>query len=139
VNCTGTQGISELEFFSLLKDRESAESCCGPIVYMRIAEPAARVMLTAADAMNMQSAVESAYIARISPNVAMFGSCMAHWIDISMISNELGRQLHRHDYLMVAQQLYESACRAAGWDWKELDNFLQNLGSGEEEEELWQE
>jgi hypothetical protein len=85
-------------------------------------------MMSALAQLEQEACLEEAYISRVSDETALFGSCVAHWLDITALVGELGHQLQRNDFMLVSQKIYQKVCKVAGWDWRELDNYLESMG-----------
>ena len=132
--CTGTEGLTALDFYLSLSGRVDHTICHGPIVYLELNERVADILLRNLSSMGLSEKIENAYISRKSQEVGVFGSCMGHWIDIVAISVETGRQNHDHTLQYVGDSIYKAVCAQAKWDHKELDNYLQSYGGVEEQE-----
>lgn len=125
--------MTALDFYLTLKDREELDECRGPIVYLKLNSAAANRLYTAAAEIEVEPLVRRAFITLVSEDVALFGSCMAHWTDLSSIAYAVGGQMGRPDIKLVGEIIFRKVCNILGWDHRELDNYLVSLSSGGED------
>ena len=132
--CTGHQGITALDFYLSLTDRECQHACRGPLVYLRLNTVTAEKMLEGSAAVGMADEFSNTFISETRDGSGAFGACMAHWVDLSTSIAAVGDGMGRKDLSYVGEELFKTACRIAGWDFKEVYNYLQSYGTGVEEE-----
>jgi hypothetical protein len=132
VNCTGTQGQQAYDFYVELKNKELSDDCCGPLVYLQLNTSAVERVFTALRAADMEDKLADAFICKAGEDTGRFGACIHHWFVIAALTMEIGSNNHRHDIEEVGKTIFRTACKMAGWDYKEVDNFLQNLVPEEE-------
>jgi hypothetical protein len=126
--CTGTQGQTALDFYLSLMSRTGIEDCRGPIVYLQLAKPVVVRITAAMEAVGKEQVVNNAFITRMAndPEMALFGSCAGHWLDISAVTSVVGSSLHRSDLISIGRSLALQLCAQAGWDHRELDNYMKS-------------
>lgn len=126
--CTGIQGQTALDFYLTLVTRTSTDQCMGPIAYLELARSVAERLMSAMEAVGKEDIIGNAYITRMvnSSNRALFGSCAAHWLDISSITSVIGAAAHRSDLVSIGRSLSLHVCEQLGWDYRELDNYMRS-------------
>jgi len=126
--CTGIQGQTALDFYLTLMSRNKIDDCRGPIVYLELAKPVVERIVAALSALDQERIVNNAYITRMvsNPDMALFGSCAAHWLDISSLTSIVGAKIHRSDLITIGRSLSLHLCEQAGWDHRELDNYMKS-------------
>jgi hypothetical protein len=126
MHCTGIQGQTVLDFYLSLSTRQVPTDCRGPLIYMDMSETATRKVAQVLTMVNQKSLISNAYIATITNTLAKFGACAAHWLDMSAITTIIGSRMHREDYAVIGHVLAVELCDQAGWDYRELDNYLRS-------------
>lgn len=129
--CIGTQGQSVLDFHFTLSSRNSTLTCRGPIVYLEMNEPTARRIFDAVSSVGIEGSFASTFIATSVEDKALFGSCVAHWLDIAYTLEMLAHRQQRQDLVQVSFVMITNICDTLGWDYKELSNYLQNYSFGQ--------
>lgn len=126
--CTGIQGQTALDFYLTLMSRNKLEDCRGPIVYLELAKTVVERIVAALSALEQERVINNAYITRMvsNPEMALFGSCAAHWLDISSLTSIVGAQIKRNDLVSIGRSLSLHLCEQAGWDHRELDNYMRS-------------
>jgi len=126
--CTGVQGQTALDFYLTLSSREKMEDCRGPIVYLELAKPIVETVVAAMSAIGAEKIINNAYITRMvsNPQMALFGSCAAHWMDISSTMSVVGSHLRRSDLISIGRSLFLHMCEQVDWDSRELDNYMRS-------------
>lgn len=134
MNCTGTQGQACYDFYLELLKRGKQNYCCGPLAYLELNTEVVERLMYALTLVDMQAKLADAYIGMSGQDSGRFGACMGHWLDISALTSEVGTQAHRHDLEFIGEKIFRELCRTIGWDYKELDNFLQNFSIRDKED-----
>lgn len=125
--CTGYEGQTALDFYLTLKSRKEVIECRGPIVYLKLNSSVANRLSWAASTIGVEGLVTKAFITLVEDDLALFGSCMGHWTDISSIAFAIGEQTGRLDVRTVGDRVFRECCNVLGWDYRELDNYLHSL------------
>jgi hypothetical protein len=126
MHCKGVQGQTLLDFYLSLSERQVPTDCCGPLIYMEMPGTVVQKVAQVLSLVDKKELIANAYIASITNNSAKFGSCAAHWLDMSAITTVIGARLYRNDLSLIGHSLAVLLCEQAGWDYKELDNYLRS-------------
>lgn len=123
VDCLDAGRQTELEFVHSLRGRQVGE-CRGPLVEIelpaRLAERLEDSFCGNVAALDILT--ESLHVA--CGTSATFRLCVAHWLDLAHVSVLHGQEHRNRQWVEVADNLFQRACRTAGWDPKELSNML---------------
>lgn len=133
--CTGTEGMSTLDFYLSLVPRNMAE-CKGPLAYIQINDQGSMIMAHAAQHLEspLQSIIIDSYITGVNNGKSLFGSCMGHWVDICAAVDVVGKHLAEPSMERFSSILFRRVCKEAGLDQRELDNYLLSYVSTLNEE-----
>lgn len=133
--CTGISEQTALDFYLSFKGREYIGDCRGPIVYLKLNSVVANRLHAAAQEVELEGLVMAAFISLITEETALFGSCMAHWVDMAKIAESVGKGSDRIDFVEAGGLVFRKSCEVAGWDHRELDNYMHSLGTYDSDEE----
>lgn len=115
MRCTGVGKQTELEFAYSLRNRTN--ECRGPLVKLRLQEPALGRISSALDCFDAGHA-----LSRAADPAGGYEMCAAHWYDVSMVVGAAGEAFQNATWESLKTSIFIMTSKGAGWDYREMFN-----------------
>lgn len=125
---------AEYEFFVQTLANPALNSCCGPLVALSFQDPARSQLLSALAEFDLDASYLDIFdLILLESGELMITMCTKHWIKHSQAIATVAFSHNHEQWAELAYYIYRLLCKANGWDYKEISNYIRNNSTQEKE------